>query len=65
MYLPSFYRWTARYGAMEVSEVKRVRELERENAALKTMVAAQALGIGMLKDINSRRWYAFQIVGAA
>lgn len=50
---------------MEVSEVKRVRELERENAALKTMVAAQALGIGMLKDINSRRWYAFQIVGAA
>ena len=52
----SFYRWKAKYGGMEVSEAKRLRELERENAELKKMVAEQALDIRMLKDINSRKW---------
>ena len=52
----SFYRWKAKYGGMEVSEVKRLRELERENAELKKMVAEQALDIRMLKDVNSRKW---------
>lgn len=41
---------------MDVSEAKRLRELERENAELKKMVAEQALDIRMLKDINSRKW---------
>ena len=52
----SFYRWKAKYGGMDVSEAKRLRELERENAELKKMVAEQALDIRMLKDINSRKW---------
>lgn len=52
----SFYRWKAKFGGMEVSEAKRLRELERENAELKKMVAEQALDIRMLKDINSRKW---------
>lgn len=41
---------------MQVSEAKRLRELERENAELKKMVAEQSLGIRMLKDVNSRKW---------
>ena len=52
----SFYRWKAKYGGMEVSEAKRLKELERENAELKKMVAEQALDIRALKDINSRKW---------
>jgi len=41
---------------MGVSEARRLRELERENAELKKMVAEQALDIRMLKDVNSRKW---------
>jgi len=52
----SFYRWKAKYGGMEVSEAKRLRALERENAELKKIVAEQTLNIRMLKDVNSRKW---------
>ena len=52
----TFYKWKAKFGGMEVSEAKRLRELERENAELKKMVAEQALDIRMLKDVNSRKW---------
>ena len=41
---------------MEVSEVKRLKELERENTELKKMVAEQALDIRMLKDINAKKF---------
>ena len=52
----SFYRWKAKYGGMDVSEVKRLKELERENGELKQIVAEQALDIRMLKDINAKKW---------
>lgn len=52
----TFYRWKSKYGGMEVSEVKRLKELERENAELKKMVAEQALDIRMLKDVNAKKW---------
>lgn len=52
----SFYRWKAKYGGMEVSEARRLRELERENAELKKIVADQALDIRMLRDVNSKKW---------
>jgi putative transposase len=52
----SFYRWKAKFGGMQVSEVKRLRELERENGELKKIVAEQTLDIRMLKDVNSRKW---------
>ncbi len=52
----SFYRWKSKFGGMEVSEVKRLRELERENGELKKVVAEQTLDIRMLKDVNSRKW---------
>ena len=52
----SFYRWKSKFGGMQVSEVKRLRELERENGELKKIVAEQTLDIRMLKDVNSRKW---------
>lgn len=52
----TFYRWKSKYAGMEVSEVKRLKELERENEELKKMVAEQALDIRMLKDVNSKKW---------
>lgn len=52
----SFYRWKAKYGGMDVSEAKRLRELERENTELKRMVADQALDIRMLRDVNAKKW---------
>jgi len=52
----TFYRWKAKYGGMDVSEVKRLKELERENEELKKIVAEQALDIRMLKDVNSKKW---------
>ena len=41
---------------MDVSEVKRLKELERENTELKKIVAEQALDIRALKDINAKKW---------
>ena len=52
----SFYRWRQKYSGMAVSEVHRLKELERENAELKKMVAEQALDIRMLKDVNEKKW---------
>jgi putative transposase len=52
----SFYRWKAKYGGMEVSEVKRLKELERENSELKHIVAELTLDNRMLKDINAKKW---------
>ena len=52
----SFYRWKSKFGGMDVSEAKRLRELEHENSELKKIVAEQTLDIRMLKDVNSRKW---------
>lgn len=46
----SYYRWKAHYGGMQASEVKRLRELERENARLKRIVAEQAIDISILRE---------------
>ena len=52
----TFYRWRRKFGGMEVSEARKLRELERENSELKRMVAEQALDIRMLKEVNSKKW---------
>jgi putative transposase len=52
----TFYRWKSKYGGMEVSEAKRLKELEEENRRLKRLVADQALDIQILKDVNSKKW---------
>jgi putative transposase len=52
----TFYRWRRKYGGLEVSEAKKLRDLERENAELKKMVAELSLDNRMLKDVNSKKW---------
>ena len=52
----SFYRWKSKYGGMEVSEAKRLRDLESENARLKKPLAEAELDKAMLKDVVSKKW---------
>ena len=52
----TYYRWKSKYGGMELSEAKRLKQLEEENRRLKRLVADQALDIQMLKDVNSKKW---------
>jgi putative transposase len=52
----TLYRWKAKYAGMEVSDARRLRELEDENRRLKKLVAEQALDIVMLKDVSRKKW---------
>jgi putative transposase len=52
----SFYKWKAKYGGLEVSEAKRLKVLEDENAKLKKLLAEAMLDNAMLKDIASKKW---------
>ena len=52
----SFYRWRRKYGGLEVSDAKRLRELETENGRLKRMVADLMLDNQILRDVNSKKW---------
>jgi putative transposase len=52
----TFYRWKAKYGGMDVSEARRLRELEDENRKLKHIVAELTLDIRALKDVLGRKW---------
>lgn len=52
----TFYRWKAKYGGMDVSEAKRLKELERENEELKKVVAELTLDNRMLRHINEKKW---------
>jgi len=52
----TFYNWRAKYGGMTVSEAKRLKELELENARLKRLLAEAELDKAALKDLLSRKW---------
>ena len=52
----TFYNWKAKYGGMTVSEARRLRELEAENAKLKKLLAEAELDKSALKDLLSRKW---------
>ena len=52
----TFYRWRTKFGGMDVSEAKRLKELGRENSELKKIVADLTLDNRMLKDLNSKKW---------
>ena len=52
----SYYAWKAKYAGLEVSDLRRLRQLEEENRRLKTMVAEQALDIQALKAVASKNW---------
>jgi putative transposase len=51
----TFYKWKAKYGGLEVSEAKRLRSLEDENANLKKLLAEAMLDIAVLKDITAKK----------
>jgi putative transposase len=53
----TFYTWRSKYGGLEVSEVRRLRQLEEENRRLKAIVADQALDIRALKDVLAKNGY--------
>ena len=48
----TFHRWKARYGGMSSQETKRLKELEKENARLKKLLAEKELDIDMLKEVS-------------
>ena len=52
----TFYKWKARFGGLDVSDAKRLRSLEDENAKLKRLLAEAMLDNAMLKDLNSKKW---------
>jgi putative transposase len=52
----TFYKWKSKFGGMEVSEAKRLRQLEDENRRLKHMVADQALDIQALKAVLEKKF---------
>lgn len=52
----TFYKWRAKYGGLEVSDAKKLRQLEEENRRLKQMVADQALDIQALKALTAKNW---------
>lgn len=52
----TFYKWKSKFGGLEVSEAKRLRILEDENAKLKKLLAEAMLDIAVLKDITGKKW---------
>ena len=52
----TFYKWKAKYGGLDVSDARRLKALEDENARLKKLVADLSLDNVMLKDIASKKW---------
>ena len=51
-----YYRWKAKYGGMELSEMQRLKQLEDENRRLKQIVAEQTLDIQALKAVVAKKW---------
>ena len=53
---PTFYKWKAKYGGLDVSEARKLRALEDENAKLKRMLAGAMLDNLALKDLIGKQW---------
>ncbi len=52
----TFYRWKKKYRDMNLLDDKRLKELEKENAELKKMLAESMLENRVLKEVNSKKW---------
>lgn len=52
----TFYAWKAKYGGMQVSEVKRLKDLEEENRRLKKMYAELSLQLEITKEALAKKW---------
>ncbi len=50
----TFYKWRQKYGGMEVADAKRLRELEKENARLKRLLAERMVEIDAMKEIVAK-----------
>jgi putative transposase len=52
----TIYSWRQRSGSMNADEVKRLRQLEQENARLKKLLAERDLEVEIMKEINAKKW---------
>lgn len=52
----TFYKWKAKYGGLDVSDARRLKTLEDENAKLKKLLAEAMLDNAMLRDVAARKW---------
>jgi putative transposase len=52
----TIYNWKAKYGGMDVSDAKRLKVLEEENARLKKLLAEQMLDAAALRELVSKKW---------
>ena len=52
----TIYNWKAKYGGMDVSDAKRLKALEEENARLKKLLAEQMLDAAALRELVSKKW---------
>ena len=52
----TLYNWKAKYGGMDVSEAKRLKQLEDENAKLKKLLAEQMLDVAALRELLAKKW---------
>ncbi len=52
----TFYRWRNKYGGLGPSDVARLKDLEKENARLKKLLAERDLEVEILKEINAKKW---------
>ncbi len=60
----TYYKWKAKYGGLEASDVKRLKELEQENSRLKRMYADLSLERAALKDVIAKSYRACCATGA-
>ena len=52
----TLYNWKAKYGGMDVSDAKRLKALEDENAKLKKLLAEQMLDVAWLRELLAKKW---------
>jgi putative transposase len=52
----TFYKWRRRFGGMEASDARRLRELEAENARLKRLLAERCMEVDAVKELLAKKW---------
>ncbi len=52
----TFYKWRQKYGGMEVAEARRLRELEKENARLKRLLAERCIEVDAMKELLAKKF---------
>lgn len=52
----SIYTWRKNFGSLDAADVKRLRQLEQENARLKKLLAERDLEVEIMKEINAKKW---------